>query len=345
MPVNGGFVTVNLDGQRINLLLDSNFFEISVVDGDWYERAYGEGACKKMENSGCYFCPKDDPCDFDNDSSLSTTRFDGGLVIMTISRSGSLELDGQNVDLIFKVSRPVGPNRDAVPKALFGISLLPKGPDQIEGRESVLDSLVRGGVIGRLSYSLRTNISQVSDFASGQLTLGGKADDNYTFLKLVNDQRYHRAFPAVWVSSINLADTGGKPRSAREHEARASFVAFMDTGANGIYVPRPELLNDIKQRLLLRWQGNGVWKRDAKGFLHVKGQSCLDLPQLNLRLSDGIDAVPIRIRPKHYCVTQRIGEDVALVQENSIRILGAPFFKAYSVHVDYVDKKIGLLEN
>ncbi|KAF4715258.1 hypothetical protein FOZ62_003129, partial [Perkinsus olseni] len=75
------------------------------------------------------------------------------------------------------------------------------------------------------------------------LTLGGKADDNYTFLKLVEDQRYHRTFPAVWVSSVNLADTGEKSRS------------------------------------------------------------------LNLRQSDGIDAVPIRIRPKHYCVTLRIGED------------------------------------
>ncbi|KAF4744256.1 hypothetical protein FOZ63_018253 [Perkinsus olseni] len=226
MPVEGGFVTVNLDGQRINLLLDSNFFEISVVDGDWYERAYGEGACRKMENSGCYFCPEHAPCAFDNDSSLSTTRFDGGLVIRTISRSGSLELDGQNVDLIFKVSRPVGSNRDVGPQALSGISLLPQELGQIEGRESVLDTLVRGGVIGRHSYTLQTNISQVSDFASGQLTLGGKADDNYTFLKLVEDQRYHRTFPAVWVSSVNLADTGEKSRSVREHEARASFVAW-----------------------------------------------------------------------------------------------------------------------
>ncbi|KAF4685515.1 hypothetical protein FOZ60_006502 [Perkinsus olseni] len=330
MPVEGGFVTVNLDGQRINLLLDSNFFEISVVDGDWYERAYGEGACRKRQNSGCYFCPEHAPCDFDNDSSLSTTRFDGGLVIRTISRSGSLELDGQNVDLIFKVSRPVGSNRTRSDRRQrecprfpwFGVASSDATPTRFK------------------PISAKSPISP-----PGQLTLGGKADDNYTFLKLVEDQRYHRAFPAVWVSSINLADTGEKSRSVREHEARASFVAFMDTGANGIYVPRPGLLNDMKQRLLLRWQGNGVWKRDAKGFLHVKGQSCLDLPQLNLRLSDGIDAVPIRIRPKHYCVTQRIGEDVVLVQENSIKILGAPFFKAYSVHVDYVDEKIGLLEN
>ncbi|KAF4719253.1 hypothetical protein FOZ62_019089, partial [Perkinsus olseni] len=41
MPVEDGFVTVEIDGQEVELLLDTGFYGMSVMDGKWYKRKYG----------------------------------------------------------------------------------------------------------------------------------------------------------------------------------------------------------------------------------------------------------------------------------------------------------------
>ncbi|KAF4685407.1 hypothetical protein FOZ60_006577 [Perkinsus olseni] len=64
LPVKGGFVKVSIDGREVDLLLDSGFAEISVLDGDWYEREFGKNACEERR-SACFFCPKENPCDYD----------------------------------------------------------------------------------------------------------------------------------------------------------------------------------------------------------------------------------------------------------------------------------------
>ncbi|KAF4694655.1 hypothetical protein FOZ60_007622 [Perkinsus olseni] len=104
MPVHEGFVTVKIDGQEIDLFLDSGYPGLSVMDGDWYEQEYGKGACTRRR-AGCYFCPKEHPCDFEREEWFPTS-FGDGTSIKSIIRSGSLVLDGQEATSYpFRVSR------------------------------------------------------------------------------------------------------------------------------------------------------------------------------------------------------------------------------------------------
>ncbi|KAF4759281.1 hypothetical protein FOZ63_004072, partial [Perkinsus olseni] len=74
LSVEEGFVKINLDGQEVELLLDSAYPFLSVLDGDWYENEFGKGACMERR-TGCYFCPTDDPCEFKDYKKLPTGVF------------------------------------------------------------------------------------------------------------------------------------------------------------------------------------------------------------------------------------------------------------------------------
>ncbi|KAF4712706.1 hypothetical protein FOZ62_010028 [Perkinsus olseni] len=103
IPVKEGFVTVNVDGQEIGLFLDSGYPDLTMLDGHWYEQEYGKDACKEP-GAGCYFCPEDDPCDFEG-TELPLTRFGDNTTLKSVLRSGSLVLTGrQAADFDFSVA-------------------------------------------------------------------------------------------------------------------------------------------------------------------------------------------------------------------------------------------------
>ncbi|KAF4676406.1 hypothetical protein FOL46_002910 [Perkinsus olseni] len=89
LPVREGFVTINVDGQDVDLLLDSGYCELNVLDGYWYERTYGTGACKER-GSGCYFCPEEKPCEFDGKEPITRVSFGGNMSMISIHRSETL---------------------------------------------------------------------------------------------------------------------------------------------------------------------------------------------------------------------------------------------------------------
>ncbi|KAF4722577.1 hypothetical protein FOZ62_003889, partial [Perkinsus olseni] len=93
-------------------------------------------------------------------------------------------------------------------------------------------------------------------------------------------------------------------------------------------------------------------RRDEKGVLFVKEEAFDYLPVLALRFGDATSSFLAKIPPEHYCVRYpETGELRPLVMyaNASTReypsILGTPFFRAYSVHVDYQDHSMALLEN
>ncbi|KAF4753157.1 hypothetical protein FOZ63_031743, partial [Perkinsus olseni] len=78
IPVEEGCVTASIDGQEVELLLDSGFSDVSVLDGDWYEKKY-------------------------ESDMIATGSFGNKSAIRSILRSGSLLLEGHRATgFVFK---------------------------------------------------------------------------------------------------------------------------------------------------------------------------------------------------------------------------------------------------
>ncbi|KAF4695799.1 hypothetical protein FOZ60_003394 [Perkinsus olseni] len=359
MPVEEGFVTVNIDGQDVKLLFDTNAWGIKLAEGGWYESEFGEGACGDPW-AGCYFCSKKSPCSFEN-GEVTISNFGDGSRIESIERNGSLVLGpGDPVSITFKIFKAikwVGGR----PHGFFG--LLAGNPPPSDGRwlkkEGLLDALVRRRVIGRQSYTFLTGAKQVSGLVTGQLTLGDTIPKSkaskWAFPVFTHDPKYHRIMTSVWVSSVKLFDPRGNltTKEGPVGLRLSSFLATMDTGANDIYLPYPGLLEDIEERLKREMKERGygeqqiagVWRKSKWGRAYVKKEAFESLPVLGLRLDDGYDSISIKIHPKHYCAGPFQGEYIIFVKQTNDSVLGTPFFRAYSVHVDYTNNKIALLEN
>ncbi|KAF4683034.1 hypothetical protein FOZ60_009747 [Perkinsus olseni] len=221
--------------------------------------------------------------------------------------------------------------------------------------KSLMELLMHRNLVGRLSYTLRTNMTKRSKFTSGEITFGDTIDGaetaKYIHPQFIRSPKSQRAFPTVWVSSMNLlgADdnllrTEGSPLSHAN-----SYMTIADTGADGIYLPQPELINGIIKKLRkgLKQKGytneriNGMWWRSA-GFLHVREEALSSLPVLEFRLAT---STRLKIRPKHYCTDKGNGTSQLRIRETKFPTLGTPLFRAYSIHVDYTDHRIALLEN
>ncbi|KAF4654298.1 hypothetical protein FOZ61_008345 [Perkinsus olseni] len=160
---------------------------------------------------------------------------------------------------------------------------------------------------------------------------------------------------SVWVSSVKLFGPRGNltTKEGPVGLRLSSFLATMDTGANDIYLPYPGLLEEIEKGLKREMkkcgygeqQIAGVWRKSKWGCDYVKKEAFESLPVLGLRLDDGYDSISIKIHPEHYCAGPLQGEYIIFVKETNDSVLGTPFFRAYSVHVDYTNNKIALLEN
>ncbi|KAF4683030.1 hypothetical protein FOZ60_009743, partial [Perkinsus olseni] len=308
----------------VDLLLDSGDFEINVLDGHWYERKYGQGACKRR-GSGCYFCPEDRPCDFDGKEPLYKVSYVGNTSMESIYRNGSLSLGGHDTtDILFRVSRATHVDEYSRLYGIFGIRRLPKNlqmfsvPPNVKG---VMESLVDNDIIGRLSYTLRTNTTQSSDLISGELTLGGSPiveshATNYIVTDMANKRDSDLRYVQASMSRLRLFDAEGHllreqgPALGRPE----SYSVHIDTGANAIFLPQAGLLDDIQWKLQLRLIREGYtyekvidccWRR--KNYMYVKEDVASFLPVLGFQLTDEEKSEWIKIPPRHYCTSMGAG--------------------------------------
>ncbi|KAF4752075.1 hypothetical protein FOZ63_006192, partial [Perkinsus olseni] len=313
LPVREGLVTVNVDGQDVDLLLDSGYFDLNVLDGHWYERTYGA---------------EENPCDFNGKEPITRPAFGGNTSMISIHRSGSLILDGHNVtDFEFAISRVEHVNKDSSVFGLFGISMVPQSPRYFgwaANITSVMKALLYRNVIARLSYTLRTDMRQNSSLVSGQLTLGDAIDESqrgkYISPKHIFDPVTDRALTAVWVWSMKLLDEEGRILTKNERLTRrhpSSYLSLLDTGANLILLPQPNVLQDIVSKLRMNLKKQGYTEEEidrmwwtANGFIRVEERVVRFLPVLTFRLGDGDNAVRIKVPPKHYCVNMGENEDI-----------------------------------
>ncbi|KAF4668471.1 hypothetical protein FOZ61_006313 [Perkinsus olseni] len=337
MPIDRGFTKVSIDGQAVDLLVDTGYWDLVVMDGDWYEEKYGKGACGKS-HSGCYFCPKITPCVF-NANTTAKSGFVGNAAIETIRRTGMLSLD-----------------------LFLGLSGLPPSLKQSVRNSSVdgsfLEGLIHHNLIHRMSYTLRTEThAQSFDFVSGQLTIGDTVteskESNYSFFHFPYGSEHSPTLPRTLVSSVAVVDARDGNLSATEKYPR-SILTVMDTGANRIHLPHPDLLGIVEGKLRVSLKSNGfrdeqidlLYRRGDSGSLHIKREALPYLPTLVLQLGDGRKSIPFKIHPRRYCKNIGKRETVILMQQQSgLRVLGTPLFRACSVHVDFGEGKIALMVN
>ncbi|KAF4751744.1 hypothetical protein FOZ63_000016 [Perkinsus olseni] len=360
VPVKDGLVTINLDGQDVDLLLDSADFEMNVLDGHWYEGKYGQGACKRR-GSGCYFCPEEKPCHFDGKEPVYKVSYVGNTRMESIYRNGSLSLGGHDTtDILFRVSRATHVDEDSSLYGIFGLGM-PKNLQMFSvppNVKDVLESLVDNDIIGRLSYTLRTNTTQSSDLISGELTLGDTPvvesnATNYIVTYMANKSDTDLGYVQASISPLRLFDAEGHllreqgPALGRPE----SYSIHIDTGANAIFLAQAGLLDDIQSKLQLRLIREGYtyeevigsyWRR--QNYMYVKEDVVSFLPVLGFQLTDEHESVWIKILPQHYC-NEGAGVWVIKVREARFNILGTPFLRAYSIHVDFTDLKLALFQN
>ncbi|KAF4680036.1 hypothetical protein FOZ60_014163 [Perkinsus olseni] len=258
-----------------------------MLDGHWYEQEYGKDACKEP-GAGCYFCPEDHPCDFEEDE-LPLTRFGDNTTLRSVLRSGLLVLaDREAADFDFSVAKSI-----------------PTNPEEYEYRddsESLIDSLVDHGLIERPSYTFRTDTTQNGLSITGQLTLGEKLDEStaakHKWQTIVYSEKFHEALATVWVSSVKLS--GGRrrlfPLESRASEYPGPNLSIIDTGGPIVSLAIPGLLEDLEKSLKMKLRRKGydeekiarMFRRDENGFLYVKQRVFKYLPVLKLRLNDGL---------------------------------------------------------
>ncbi|KAF4673789.1 hypothetical protein FOL46_006488 [Perkinsus olseni] len=337
LPVKENYVTVDVTRQRVDLLLDSGFSDLSVVDGHWFEEKYGKGSCSKRP-SGCYFCPKEEPCSFGEDEPVVRSRFGGGVVLESIIPSGVATLDGQSVrNFSFTVSRyTVWDVEGWRPWGHFGVAALPPQSPPFyhwPNRQIVLDALKRNDLIGRLSYTVVTQRSHFTarNSISGQLTLGDAPEES----EMAN-------------RTLNLADDPVFNRSLA-----TLLDGVFDTGHNTVGLPYPGLQEAVLNAMTGGLRADGydaaeiaaLWWRDKQGFLWVRGQARAYLPVLRIRLGDESKTIPIELHPEHYCGKIVRGEVGVYVRYKAVSGLGTPLVKARAVHVDYSSHGMALLDN
>ncbi|KAF4703740.1 hypothetical protein FOZ62_026307, partial [Perkinsus olseni] len=360
MPVDRGFVRVSIDGQAVELLVDTGYWDLVVMDGDWYEEKYGGGACAESRSS-CYFCPKDAPCLFDAETTAKSD-FVGNASIETIRRTGMVALgdDQAPTPFTFRVARVTSWITGVRPHGFLGLSRLPLGSRGSTGNSgddgSFIEGLMQHNLIHRMSYTLRTGThAQNSDFISGRLTIGDTVtesrESNYSFLHFPYGSEYSPTLPRTWVSSVGLLDAAdGNLLAAWKYPK--SILTAMDTGSNRIHLPHPDLPGVIEGNLRKRLKANGfrseridlMYRRGSSGSLHVRREAVRYLPTLVLHLGDGRKSIPVKIAPRGYCKNIGKRETVILVQQQTgLNVLGTPLFRACSVHVDFGEGKIALL--
>ncbi|KAF4668017.1 hypothetical protein FOZ61_007316 [Perkinsus olseni] len=249
VPVDEGFTSVMVDDQEVELLVDSGSWDLIVIDGHWYEEKFGEGACGKP-HSGCFFCPVEAPCDFGKEQTVTTT-FADDVVIERIFRTGRLVLAGNEVTrFVYSIARLTGNATERSANGYFGLALRPPGSERFDSplyQRSVLETLSQRNLIGRLSYTTRSNGKQDSPFLCGQVTLGDTIDEsdlsNYMFPQWTDDGIHHRAFAAVSVLSVEVLHPrrvarGSRPaKSFQDFSGRrnqSAFRALIDTGFTGL---------------------------------------------------------------------------------------------------------------
>ncbi|KAF4659466.1 hypothetical protein FOL47_007579 [Perkinsus chesapeaki] len=355
LPVQNGYITAEVDGQRLGLMVDSGSPSVKVVDGKWYKKAFGDDACDKP-GAACYFCPSTSSClngpryrSKYVDGSIST--FANHKALLTL---GSRHITNFDVEVVTNFSSPIP---GEIPRGIFGISL-----SCVPGKPSMIEKLKAWGAIGRLSYYLDTRIHPNVYGISGQLILGAPVSKlDATLVDMtptLTCTKLLRAVPAVWIAETRLFGADGALLSRTKDTVKQSSLGFLDTGSQSIVVQGKEFMEELilHARKNLTNMGYPPEARDkllreVGGRWYVSSEVLTSLPTIGVIATVAhAGDVRINIEPKMYtlctsylyCVIGIKVRDGRLAHAST---LGVPFFRGHSIFVDYGTNKVSIMAN
>ncbi|KAF4671210.1 hypothetical protein FOL47_001656 [Perkinsus chesapeaki] len=343
LPVVEEFISLGLDGQKNDLLVDTGTARSFAIHGPSYERLNGEGSCGKLR-SGCYFCPRENPCEDILQRKRWRVAFGSGeyeYVEHTLTLTiGAAVIKDFTFGLAIKHS-----GVRCEPHGYLGLSF---GRRSLP--ETVLEQLKRRGIIADLVYAI--HIKGPMGSTSGVLSLGDAQLVGGESVKM--DPRrppeLHRK-PAVPLSMIQLVDIQGVLHLHAAVEgatAGDSTPMLVDSGLGVIDVPASvfDLINLVMIDSLTqegskisvgdRGHKEIIWE-DNCGWVVVRDKHAKYLPDIVYCIGEGPDCIQLRIQPKHYIQNCNRGYcflAVARIPNRRALGLGQPLFRAYAIGFD-----------
>ncbi|KAF4650259.1 hypothetical protein FOL47_001332, partial [Perkinsus chesapeaki] len=315
-PLADGKIAINIDGNPLQLAVDTGSPHTLVVYKDWYEDTYGKGACKTLP-SGCYSCPsKCDPYA----KEVFVRSFEDGSEYSMVYHKGALSVNGKMVgDIEFGLVLNFIPDHrssDPFPDSLFGI-----GYDTIDGHYTILHQLYARKLVPEFAFQICSPTPPL--VFAGQLVLGSSQG------ACSIQQPMAIQLPSSAIFSYGLV-------SSTKHEAFVhplDNLILFDTGTATLVFPE-YIFMDVKDKLIniaSRDSGRTVSAKVMNGVLCVGFEtqeiSALQyLPALTFSLG-------VKDKPFEWCILRimHIGEDI---------ILGKPFFSSYFLGADLGDAKL-----
>ncbi|KAF4663256.1 hypothetical protein FOL47_005830 [Perkinsus chesapeaki] len=331
-----GKIGMNIDGNPLQLNVDTGSPHTLVVYKDWYEDTYGKGACKTLP-SGCYSCPsKCDPYA----KEVFVRSFNDGSEYSTVYLKGALSVNGKMVGdiefgLVLNFTR--GPiSSDPFPHPMFGI-----GYDSIPGHYTVLHQLYARKLVPEFAYQI---CSPTPPFVfAGQLVLGSSQG-------ACSIQRPITILPMVMLptlSALSSAIFSYGLVSSKKHDAFVRpldnlFILF-DTGTESLAFPH-YIFMDVKEKLInfaSRDSGRTVNARVVNGLLCIGFPAIQYLPALTFSLGVKDKPFEVKILPKDY-ISRCDGQwcILRILYVGKHIILGRPFFSSYFLGADLENAKL-----
>ncbi|KAF4697976.1 hypothetical protein FOZ62_026057 [Perkinsus olseni] len=344
-------VVLVFDGQPISLLADSGSARFFVVYGEWFERQYGRGSCRR-HNMTCYFCPVEAPCDDIEQRERFGVRYGGGSIFYQyVQHTGSLDLGKSTVQVTFGLIVDHDDANGFAPDGVLGLSFGRPGIPK-----TFLQQLKGSKVIHTLAYSLDFR----QDQGGGKLVLGDSGSQSkYTVhLPFTRLPGAHRKL-FVPVTSVRIAKklVSGRKASGKVSEKVAPIslnhtVVFMDTGNAYLGMPRATfdiLVEDLKASPNAASPagvlGEGLWRSAEEPVWKIRPGHVKILPTIIYSLVGvGGEVVDVKMPPEDYVGSCTVAEcNVYInVQDGALVTFGRPFFRAYHAHVDLVKQSIAI---
>ncbi|KAF4655320.1 hypothetical protein FOL47_009482 [Perkinsus chesapeaki] len=328
LPLADNTITLSLDGQYIKLLTDSCSSATLVVYGPEYERLHGVGSCKTF--GSCYFCSTENPCNDLLQRKNSTGEFGDGDVYIYVEHTLSLDIGNITIS-DFEVGLVIysynvyeeKPHVASILGLAFGLS---------EHPPTFLEQLRKHGVIGSLSYSVRTN-GDVSTL-TGNITLDDTSQMRVgTDVRLTRDPAEFKQLVVIPLWPVSFLNSKGALLRYRyvgydtTTKKDGPSLGYVDTGSKGIHLPEGDFDN-------FRRVADKFIRFSRKLDVYIVGKENIShLPVLALTLGEAPHQIDIRIQPKHYVYrcSRRSCTVGVFCYSLGEPILGHPLFHAYDV--------------
>ncbi|KAF4675731.1 hypothetical protein FOL47_007322 [Perkinsus chesapeaki] len=168
-----------------------------------------------------------------------------------------------------------------------------------------------------------------------------------------------RAVPAIGIAAIRLKKPSGANHSPTSiiYSGDQPNLAYLDTGARSVIVQDGSLFDELirSTRTNLATKGYPPEKidkllREVGGKWYISSAVLTSLPTLVVIVSSNRGKVEVNVEPEMYTFcTKHVYCQIAItVRRGTLAhasTLGVPFFRGYSMYVDYGSGKLSILPN